>query len=95
MTASSFVMLFSSPVLLRSCRPEAGIFCPPKDLGEPRNASRSLRRNKCAFGSHPHILPSRKLALDCRNLRRRLPIVSLFSVLGEIQALHFFLFRNS
>jgi len=29
-----------------SCHPEAGALCPPKDLGEPREASRFLRRNK-------------------------------------------------
>ena len=36
------------------CHPEAGAVCPPKDLGEPRVASRSLRRNNRAFGSLPY-----------------------------------------
>ena len=35
------------------CHPEAGVVCPLKDLGEPRDASRSLRRTHRAFGSHP------------------------------------------
>jgi hypothetical protein len=30
---------------IQVCHPEAGALCPPKDLGEPRDASRSLRRN--------------------------------------------------
>jgi len=36
-----------------ACHPEKGAFCPTKDLGEPRDASRSLRRNNRAFGSLP------------------------------------------
>src|ERR1039457_4517995 len=36
------------------CHPEAGAFCPPQDLGEPREVSRSLRHNNCAFGSLPY-----------------------------------------
>jgi hypothetical protein len=35
------------------CHPEAGVSCPTKDLGEPREASRLLRRNIRAFGSLP------------------------------------------
>jgi hypothetical protein len=33
------------------CHPEAGAFCPQKDLGGPRAESRSLRRMDRAFGS--------------------------------------------
>jgi len=36
------------------CHPEASVLCAAKDLGEPREASRSLRRNNRAFGSLPH-----------------------------------------
>jgi hypothetical protein len=36
------------------CHPEAGAFCPPKDLSAPREASRFLRRNKRAFGALPY-----------------------------------------
>lgn len=50
-----------SPRLFRSthaqtapCHPEAGALCPLKDLSEPREASRSLRRNIRAFGSLPY-----------------------------------------
>ena len=35
------------------CHPEASVLCAAKDLGEPREASRSLRRNNRAFGSLP------------------------------------------
>src|SRR5882724_310235 len=42
------------------CHPEAGAVCPPKDLGEPRVASRSLRRNNRAFGSLPYTAYRRK-----------------------------------
>jgi hypothetical protein len=37
-----------------ACHPEAGALCPSKDLGEPREAARSLRRNNRAFGSLPY-----------------------------------------
>jgi hypothetical protein len=36
------------------CHPEDRVFCDPKDLGEPRDAPRSLRRTNRAFGSHPY-----------------------------------------
>src|SRR5881398_4122983 len=36
------------------CHPEASVLCAAKDLGEPREASRSLRRNNRAFGSLPY-----------------------------------------
>jgi len=32
------------------------LFCPPKDLGDPRDASRSLRSMNRAFGSLPYSL---------------------------------------
>jgi hypothetical protein len=41
-------MIFSSFVILRRG------FLAPKDLGEPRDASRFLRRINRAFGSHPY-----------------------------------------
>ncbi|MGA9303920.1 MAG: hypothetical protein WBW31_00815, partial [Candidatus Sulfotelmatobacter sp.] len=41
------------PLSSQRCHPEAGAFCPPKDPGEPRQASRFLRRNNGAFGSLP------------------------------------------
>jgi phosphoglucosamine mutase len=34
----------------------ASVSCPPKDLGEPREISRSLSRNHRAFGSRPYII---------------------------------------
>ncbi len=36
------------------CHPEAGAVCPLKDLGKPREASRSLQRNNRALGSLPY-----------------------------------------
>src|SRR5215469_14952734 len=42
--------------LLVACHPEASAVCSPKDLGEPRAASRSVRRNKRAFGSLPYYI---------------------------------------
>src|SRR4029077_4064791 len=38
----------------KRCHPERDAFCLAKDPGEPRDASRSLRRNNSAFGSHPY-----------------------------------------
>jgi hypothetical protein len=32
-----------------------GAFCPPKDLGEPRDVSRFLRHINRAFGSLPYV----------------------------------------
>jgi hypothetical protein len=37
------------------CHPEGAAFWRPKDLGEPRIASRFLRRNNRAFGSLPLV----------------------------------------
>ena len=37
------------------CHPEASVLCAAKDLGEPREASRSLLRNNRAFGSRPNL----------------------------------------
>jgi hypothetical protein len=34
------------------CHPEQAVFAAVKDLGEPREASRPLRRNNRASGSH-------------------------------------------
>jgi hypothetical protein len=36
------------------CHPEQAFFAQVKDLGEPREASRSLRGNNRAFGSLPY-----------------------------------------
>jgi len=36
------------------CHPEASVLCAAKDLGEPREASRFLRRNNRAFCSLPY-----------------------------------------
>src|ERR1700722_13255988 len=38
----------------KPCHPEATVLSSPKDLSEPRGASRSLRRINSAFGSHPY-----------------------------------------
>jgi hypothetical protein len=35
----------------------ASVLCAARDLGEPRDASRSLRRNNRASGSHPYRRP--------------------------------------
>jgi hypothetical protein len=37
------------------CHPEAGGFCPPKDLSEPREVSRLLRHSNRAPGSPPYF----------------------------------------
>jgi hypothetical protein len=36
------------------CHPERDVLCLAKDLGEPREASRPLRRINRAFGSLPY-----------------------------------------
>ncbi|MGC2793956.1 MAG: hypothetical protein WA899_18185, partial [Candidatus Sulfotelmatobacter sp.] len=36
------------------CHPERSVLCVARDPGEPREASRSLRRNTRAFGSPPY-----------------------------------------
>ena len=46
------------------CHPEASAFCSPKDLGERRNASRTLRRNKRPSGSLPYIFLAAALLLS-------------------------------
>jgi hypothetical protein len=42
------------PFPVSHCHPEVGVLCPPKDPGEPREASRSLRRITRAFGPLPY-----------------------------------------
>jgi NAD+ kinase len=44
-------------VVKYACHPENRVFCGAKDLGDPREASRFLRRNRRAFGSPPFRLP--------------------------------------
>ncbi len=52
MHIQNFVIL--SEASSSGCHPaEAGAFCPLKDLGEPREASRGLRRKNRAFASSP------------------------------------------
>ena len=44
-----------SPVVAQfDCHPEQAFFAQSRDLGEPREASRTLRRNNRAFGSLPY-----------------------------------------
>ena len=40
------------------CDPEQSVLGAAKDLGEPREASRALRRNNRVFGSLPYQTPS-------------------------------------
>jgi len=47
------------------CHPEASVLCAAKDLGEPREASRSLRRNNRAFGSLPYQLHHQHRLRSC------------------------------
>ena len=44
-------------MFLKLCHPEATAVSSLRDLSEPRDASRSLRRNNRASGSHPHRRP--------------------------------------
>jgi len=46
------------------CHPEQAFFGAAKDLGEPREASRSLRRNNRALGSLPSQLHHHLLVQD-------------------------------
>src|SRR5437899_12972153 len=47
------------------CHPEASVLCAAKDLGKPREASRSLRRNNRAFGSLPYQTAPPALLHSC------------------------------
>ena len=47
------------------CHPEASVFCSPKDLGAPREASRCLRRNNRAFGAPPLQSPYNDAGAVC------------------------------
>jgi len=53
-TAHGSVPAESKDFSRAACHPETGALCPSKDLGEPREATRSLRRNNRAFGSLPY-----------------------------------------
>jgi hypothetical protein len=55
----------SAPKLRQACHPEARALCPAKDLGEPREASRSLRRDERAFGSLPYFVVTSECVIAC------------------------------
>jgi len=48
-----FAPLEALVVVQFDCHPEQAAFCAARDLGEPRQASRFLRRINGAFGSLP------------------------------------------
>src|SRR5580700_5221056 len=69
---SSMLLIITAMAISHSlCHPEARGFCGPKDPGEPRDASRSLRRNNRASGSLPYWRASLLSVLLQHDLRHQ------------------------
>jgi hypothetical protein len=51
-----------------NCHPEPAFLCAVKDLGEPRDVSRSLRHNNRAFGSLPYQIAPQPDYVSCQEI---------------------------